>query len=260
MVMKINTLIPNPREKNKNQNQNHDQGPNFSPEHEKNLVTLAQQDMLRLSTGQDSDDFGRLLTAFEARQLLEKNQPLVVTHPGLGSLEKARFPEDSGRWWVGREVDPAVRDSVWNEVVRDHVEREGATISSAAQLDRYLVANGMASGGEGILSADESAAAASLRKFQGNLSGKFITVYSEDDFRDGYYFKTEGDHSDSNNGLYNPKVKKGGFLGLFGNQDRLSPYEAMEILSKGQPVRIVRDGKEATLNGFGDLQAYDRLS
>ena len=254
--MKIATLIPNPIFNSPSP----DPDPNLSPQQEKTLATLAHQDMLRLSQGKDSDDYGRCLSAFEARQLLEKNQALVVTHPSLGSLESGRYPEDSGRWWVGREVNPAVRDSVWKDVVRSHVEREGTTISSPAQLDRYLVANGFATGGDGILKEDESNAAASLRKFQGILSGKFITVYSEDDFRDGYYFKSESDHSGEANGLYNPKVKKGGFLGFFGHEDRLTPYEAMELLAKGQPVHVVRDGTDATLNSFGDLQAYDRLS
>jgi len=49
-------------------------------------------------------------------------------------------------------------------------------------------------------------------------------------------------------------------LGFCTHQDRLTPYEAMEILSKGQPVRVVRDGKEATLNNFQELHTCDRLS
>ena len=195
---------------------------------------------------------------FRARQRLEKGQPVVVAHPYLGSFEKARYPENTGKWYVGKEVKVEVRDNAYQALRRDHVEREGAFVSDSRQLNRFLQANGFAQGTPD-LTGEEAEAASTLRKYQGGLNGVFTTVYSEDDFNDGYYFRTKPDRSDQNPGLYNPQAKEGGFLGIGARQDRLTPYEAMELLSQQQPIRIVDEGRSSTLHTFAELQAYQRL-
>lgn len=232
----------------------------ISSQDEQTLKTLAEADMLHLSqNASDSDDYGRPLSAFEARQLLDRGQALVVSHPRLGSLEKGRLPESSGKWYVGRNVDPEIKQANLQRALRDKVEREGAFVSDFQQLNRYLEANGMSKSSQ-QLSPEESQAASILRKYQGSITGQFVTVYDEDDFNLGYNFKTVPDRSDKNDGLYNPNHREGGFLSIGSREDRLTPYEALNLLSQQKPVSIVNNGQRSAVSSFDELHAYDRLS
>lgn len=230
----------------------------FTPADESMMKSLANADVFRQAESSDGDEYGRTLSAFEVVQQLEAGQPVVMTHPHLGSFEKARFPEDSGRWYVGTNVKPSIRDAVFRDAATNHVDREGTLVGSALEMRRYTEANGFTSATPD-LSPEEAAAAGTLRKYQGGITGKFITVYTDDDFNNGYYFQTKADHSDENPGLYNPNAKEG-LLGYFGNQDRLTPYDAMELLNDKKPVHLVNArGQGVTLNSFEELAAYDRL-
>jgi len=232
----------------------------ISSQDEQNLKALAEADMLHLSRdAHDSDDYGRPLNAFEARQLLDRGQPLVVTHPGLGSFEKARLPENSGKWYVGKVVDPEIKKANLQRALRNNVEREGAFISDFQQLNRYLEANGLSPSGQ-VLTPEESQASKTLQKYQGSITGQFTTVYDEDDFNLGYYFKTVPDRSDKNDGLYDPNTRKGGFLSIGSREDRLTPYEALNLLHQQKPVHIVKNGQRVAVSSFDELQTYDRLS
>lgn len=231
----------------------------FAAEDENLLKGLAKSDMFHQVDGSDPDEYGRSLSAFEVRQQLESGQSVVMTHPHLGSFQKARFPESSSKWYVGTNVKPATRDQVWKEAVSEHMDREGTVISSAQEMRRYAEANGFTKETPD-LSPEEATAAATLRKYQGGVTGQFITVYTADDFNNGYYFKTKSDHGDENPGLYNPAVTQGGLLGVFGHEDRLSPYDAMQLLGAGKPIHLVNgQAQQVTLSSFDELQAYDRL-
>lgn len=205
---------------------------------------------------EEPDSPGRPLDAFAAKERLERGQPVAVVNPNIGNYEEFYTLQPPAPQDYQRHFRPQT------DVVRSYEEL--ARLNHAERLTGRDTSGAYTSGQREILQR--------LRDFEGGVpearvqyeNGWFPGFYIWNGFgyvymNPGYYQGYRVTPGEPRPALYSAQ-KRGGFLGIGSDYDRLSAFEALQELEQGKGVRVVtRRGVTHTVHSAEQLRELHDL-